>query len=102
MTPEAEVSSVVKPVPEGQLKKMNLWPIRPEATVTIGAMEPAEEQQFMKFLKQNDDIFAWSPNDLKGVPRELMEHSLHTSPKIKPKKRKLRKLAEERIQGSKR
>ena len=30
-----------------------------------------------------------------------MEHSLNTSPKIKPKKQKLRKLAEERIQAAK-
>jgi hypothetical protein len=28
------------------------------------------------FLRSNADIFAWSPSDMPGIPREVAEHSL--------------------------
>jgi hypothetical protein len=28
------------------------------------------------FLRANADIFAWSPLDMTGIPREVAEHSL--------------------------
>jgi hypothetical protein len=28
------------------------------------------------FLCTNTDIFAWSPSDMSGIPREVAEHSL--------------------------
>jgi hypothetical protein len=28
------------------------------------------------FLRANADIFAWSPSDMPGIPREVAEHSL--------------------------
>jgi hypothetical protein len=28
------------------------------------------------FLHANADIFAWSPSDMPGIPREVAEHSL--------------------------
>jgi hypothetical protein len=28
------------------------------------------------FLHTNADIFAWSPSDMPGIPREVAEHSL--------------------------
>jgi hypothetical protein len=27
------------------------------------------------FLRANADIFAWSPSDMPGIPREVAEHS---------------------------
>jgi hypothetical protein len=32
------------------------------------------------FLRANDDIFAWSPSDMPGIPREVAEHSLDILP----------------------
>jgi len=28
------------------------------------------------FLCANADMFAWSPSDMPGIPREVVEHSL--------------------------
>jgi hypothetical protein len=32
------------------------------------------------FLHANADIFAWSPSDMLGIPREVAEHSLDIPP----------------------
>jgi hypothetical protein len=32
------------------------------------------------FLYANDDIFAWSPSNMSGIPREVAEHSLDILP----------------------
>jgi hypothetical protein len=32
------------------------------------------------FLRANADIFAWSPLDMPGIPREVAEHSLDILP----------------------
>jgi hypothetical protein len=32
------------------------------------------------FLYANTDIFAWSPSDMLGIPREVAEHSLDILP----------------------
>ena len=38
------------------------------------------------FLRENQDILAWKPSDMPGVPRELAEHKLNVDPKLKPVK----------------
>ena len=42
------------------------------------------------FLRANADIFAWSPSDMPGIPREVTEHSLDIRPNSKPVKQRLR------------
>jgi hypothetical protein len=32
------------------------------------------------FLRVNADIFAWSPSDMPGIPREVTENSLDILP----------------------
>jgi hypothetical protein len=32
------------------------------------------------FLRASADIFAWSPLDMSGIPREVVEHSLDILP----------------------
>src|SRR3954470_4813980 len=49
----------------------------------------------VEFLHENRDIFAWQPADMKGVPRELSEHSLNIDPKCKPVKQPLRRFGDE-------
>jgi hypothetical protein len=31
-------------------------------------------------LRANADIFAWSPSDMPGIPREVAKHSLYILP----------------------
>jgi hypothetical protein len=46
-------------------------------------------------------VFAWLTSDLVGVSRDVIEHRLQVSPSAKPKKQKLHKMADEKIQVAK-
>jgi len=48
------------------------------------------------FLRANADVFAWSPSDMPGIPREVAEHSLDIRTGSKPVKQRLRRLDEEK------
>jgi hypothetical protein len=48
------------------------------------------------FLRANADIFAWSPSDMSGIPREVAEHSLDILPHSHAVQHWLRHFDEER------
>jgi hypothetical protein len=48
------------------------------------------------FLRANADIFAWSPSDMPGIPREVAEHSLDILPHSGAVQQRLRRFDEER------
>jgi hypothetical protein len=48
------------------------------------------------FLRANIDIFAWSPSDMPGIPREVTEHALEIRANSKPVKQRLRRFDEEK------
>jgi hypothetical protein len=48
------------------------------------------------FLHANIDIFAWSPSDIPGIPREVAEHALEIQASSKPVKQRLRRFDEEK------
>jgi hypothetical protein len=48
------------------------------------------------FLHANADIFAWSPSDMPGIPREVAEHSFHILPHSRAVQQRLRRFDEER------
>jgi hypothetical protein len=48
------------------------------------------------FLHANADIFAWSPSDMSGIPREVAEHSLDILPHSRAVQQRLRRFDEER------
>jgi len=48
------------------------------------------------FLYANADMFAWSPSDIPGIPREVTEHSLEIRAGSKPVKQRLRRFDEEK------
>jgi hypothetical protein len=47
------------------------------------------------FLRANADIFAWSPSDRPGIPREVDEHSLGILPHSRTVQQQLRRFDEE-------
>jgi hypothetical protein len=57
------------------------------------------ELTLTSFLRDNADIFAWSPSDKPGVPRELAEHRLEVNKTTRPIKQKLRRFAKDRKQA---
>ena len=49
-----------------------------DATFTIGAnLKPEQEEALVKFLRAYKEVFAWEPDQLAGVPREVIEHNLN-------------------------
>ena len=66
--------------------------------VTIGAnLSNVEEMELIETLARNKDVFAWSASYLKGVRRDIIQHSLDINHKMKPRKQKQRKICEDRI-----
>jgi hypothetical protein len=47
------------------------------------------------FLHANADIFAWSPSDMSGIPREVAEHFLDILPHSRAMQQRLRRFDEE-------
>jgi hypothetical protein len=41
------------------------------------------------FLRANAEIFAWSPLDMLGIPRDVAEHSLDIRAGVRPVKQHL-------------
>jgi hypothetical protein len=87
---------------EGDFTRLALDPRVPDRTVCIKAeISLQEKAELLQFLDKNSDVFAWSTSDLIGVSREVIEHKLQVNPNVKPKKQKLCKMLEEKIEAVK-
>jgi hypothetical protein len=51
------------------------------------------------FLCANADIFMWSPLDMPGIPREVVEHSLDILPHSRDVQQRLRRFDERKAPG---
>jgi hypothetical protein len=87
---------------EGDLKKVALDPRVPDRAICLDTeMSPQEQVELLAFLNKNNIVFAWSTSDLMGVSREIIEHKLQVNLNVKPKKQKLHKTSEEKLEGEK-
>lgn len=99
---QGEYNKNQKPVPEGKTKKVVLDKNELEKYILIGEnLEKEVEEEILKVVKANTDVFAWSPEELEGVERSLIEHNLAIKPEHKPKKQKLRRISIDRQQAAK-
>jgi hypothetical protein len=73
-----------------------LDPRVPNRIMCIGA-EASEEEQ----VDKNSNVFTWSTFDIVGVSRDIIEHQLQVSPSARPKKQKLQKMSEEKVEAAK-
>jgi hypothetical protein len=72
-----------------------------EQKVLFGSqLSKEQEKALLKFLFNNKDVFAWSANDLCGVNRDVIEHSLNVDPTIRLRKQKLWKMSDDKVQGA--
>jgi hypothetical protein len=68
----------------------------------IGTKIGQEEQaEMLVFLDKNSDVFAWSTSDLVGVSRDVIKNRLQVNPSVKPRKQKLQKMLEEKVEVAK-
>jgi len=83
--------------PVEHTKKVPLCEDVPDRMVIIGKeLEEHEEARLLQFLRNNQDVFVWSSSDLRGVSREVIDHTLTVNPKEKPVKQGQRSMSEER------
>jgi hypothetical protein len=72
-----------------------------EKKVLFGSqLSKEQERALLNFLFNNRDVFDWSANDLCGVNRDVIEHSLNVDPTIRPRKQKLRKMLDDKAEGA--
>ena len=77
--------------PVEELEEVNLDDAQPERTTRIGTLASwSVRQALTTFLKANQDVFAWSHEDMLGIDPSIMVHKLNVSssfPLVRQKKR---------------
>jgi hypothetical protein len=64
--------------------------------VLLGSqLSDEQEKTLIRFLFNNKDVFAWTTNDLCGVNRDVIKHSLNVDPSFRPRKQRLRKMSDD-------
>ncbi|KAL0302802.1 UNVERIFIED_CONTAM: Transposon Ty3-G Gag-Pol polyprotein [Sesamum calycinum] len=92
---------MVQPVEE--LLTIELIPGDPGKVTKIGSkMIEDVQNQVVKYVRMNKDIFAWTPQDLEGIDLGVITHHLNLDPSIRPVKQKKQHFGPEKdkiIQG---
>jgi hypothetical protein len=84
-----------------QPKPMLLCEDIADQRVLLGSqLSDEQEKTLIRFLFNNKDVFAWTANDLCGVNRDVIEHSLNVDPSFKPRKQRLRKMSDDKAEGA--
>jgi hypothetical protein len=84
-----------------QSKPMLLCEDIADQKVLLGSQLSGEQDKtLLRFLFNNKDVFAWTANDLCGVHRDVIEHSLNVDPSFRPRKQRLRKMSEDKVEGA--
>jgi hypothetical protein len=84
-----------------QPKPMFLCEDLAEQKVLLGSqLSNEQENTLLKFLFNNKDVFAWTANDLCGVNRDIIEHSLNVDSSFRPRKQRLRKMSDDKAEGA--
>jgi hypothetical protein len=69
--------------------------------VLLGStLSDEQEKTSLRFLFNNKDVFAWTSNDLCGVNRDIIEHSLNVDSSFRPRKQRLRKMSDDKAEGA--
>ena len=71
----------------------------PEAKVFIGSSLPERiEEDLVEFLESRRSTFAWKPEDMTSISKEIITHKLGVDPSFRSIHQKRRKFAPERNQ----
>ncbi|GKV02926.1 hypothetical protein SLEP1_g15302 [Rubroshorea leprosula] len=86
-----------KAEPVEPVETVPLNPDVPERTIKIGTRLTKEEQtKLLEFLRVNQDVFAWTTDEMPGIPAELTTHKLSTNPTRRPVVQKRRLFSPEK------
>ena len=68
-----------------ELEEVMLDESRPRRTTRMGTLaSPTVRQDLANFLRKNQDIFAWSHEDMQGIDPSVMVHRLNVNPDSSP------------------
>ena len=62
-------------------------------------LSPEMRARLIQFLKENQDVFAWSHKDMPSIAPEVIQHKLNVNPDKKPVQQRQRVFAPERDQA---
>lgn len=80
-----------------KLETIKLVEGSPEKTTQIGTnLSPRMKEGIINFLKDNLDVFAWSHENMLGIPVSLIQHRLNVDPEKKSVQKRRRVFAPER------
>ena len=78
-----EQRTTAEPVEE--LEEIVLDESRPERTTRMGTLaSPMIRQDLAGFLRMNQDVFAWSHEDMPGIDPSVIVHRLNVNPASSP------------------
>ena len=90
-----EQQTIVEPIEE--LEEITLDELRPERTTRIETLASQPIRQALAtFLKMNQDVFAWSHEDMLGIYPSVIVHRLNVNSASSPIRQKKRVFAPER------
>jgi len=68
-----------------ELEEIQLAKADQTRTTKIGVkLEPEMKMNVTQFLKDNQDVFSWSHEDMPGIDKEVIIHHLSIDPRQKP------------------
>ena len=80
-----------------ELEEVTLDESRPGRTTRMGTLASSTvRQNLANFLRKNQDIFAWSHEDMQGIDLLVIVHRLNVNPDSSPVRQKKRVFAQER------
>ena len=82
--------------PVEELEEISLDESRPERMTRMGTLASLLiHQALAAFLRMNQDVFAWSHEDMPGVDPSVIVHRLNVNPTSSPIRQKKRVFAQE-------
>ncbi|XP_071926066.1 uncharacterized protein [Coffea arabica] len=83
--------------PGDEVEQVVLDEAKPDQVVQVGAGLPSPlKEEMISLIKDHRDIFAWSADEVVGVPPDLMIHQLNVNPQARPVRQKRRHFGPER------
>ncbi|RDY01387.1 Retrovirus-related Pol polyprotein from transposon 17.6, partial [Mucuna pruriens] len=85
-----------RPHPAEDIKNVQIRPLALQTTKVGTTLSSDEEEQLVSFLRQNMDVFAWTPQDMLSINPSYISHRLSIGKGVMPVAQKRRKQGEER------
>mgnify|MGYP003703501807 CR=1 FL=1 len=89
---ELELERFVKPLMD-EITTVNIGTEEDPRLVQIGStLSSGERERLVALLKDFNDVFAWSYEDMPGIDPEIVQHRIPLDAEARPVKQKLRRI----------